>query len=199
MQQNILFIKDIKKGLDIKAKYIYQVKNGDFVYSRLFAWKGSFAVARDEFDGCYVSNEFPCFQVDEDNVYADYLLWYFNQLRLWDECFDSSEGSTAISRNRLKVDKFLSIELVLPSLEKQRKIMNKLTETNSKIQIVSSLKEKVESEIEQLRQSILQEAVQGKIVPQNPNDEPAKVLLKNIEEKKLISSRVAWRPSPMRS
>lgn len=63
-----LYVKDVKLGSAIRADRLYRVKHGDFVYNRLFAWKGSFAVASQHDDGCYVSNEFPCFAVDEKKL-----------------------------------------------------------------------------------------------------------------------------------
>jgi type I restriction enzyme S subunit len=56
-----LYTKEAKPGSQIQAAKLYRVEEGDFVYNRLFAWKGSFAVATKENHGCYVSNEFPCF------------------------------------------------------------------------------------------------------------------------------------------
>jgi len=42
-----LYIKDIKSGSQIQADKTYRIERGDFVYNRLFAWKGSFAVATE--------------------------------------------------------------------------------------------------------------------------------------------------------
>src|ERR1700730_12706349 len=61
-----LYTKSVLPGSEIQAKHLYRVEQGDFVYNRLFGWKGSFAVATRENHCCYVSNEFPCFTVKSD-------------------------------------------------------------------------------------------------------------------------------------
>ena len=56
-----------------------------------------------------------------------------------------------------------------------------------------------EASIEQLKQTILQLAVMGKLVPQNPNDEPASVLLEKIAEEKaqLIAEKKIKKQKPL--
>ena len=109
-----LYIKDELTGREIQAQRVYRVDQGDFVYNRLFAWKGSFAVASNENDGCYVSNEFPCFRVKEELVNVHYLWKYFSRDLIWTEAFGLSTGGTPTSRNRLKEGAFLQLQIPIP-------------------------------------------------------------------------------------
>ena len=64
------------------------------------------------------------------------------------------------------------IETIMPFATKYEKSQDELNRLNDDIYT-------------RLRKSILQEAIQGKLVPQDPNDEPASVLLERIREEKL--------------
>lgn len=183
-----LFHKYTKRGSEIKAKSLNLVKTGDFLYSRLFAWKGSFAYATQDFDSCYVSDEFPIFEIDKNKIFPEYLLLFFSQEKIWNLVNDLSSGGTAISRNRFKIEKFLDYPLELPTLEEQKEIINKYKKILSEYLYIQNSLTNDFSNLNQLRQNILQDAVQGKLVPQDSNDEPASELLKKIktEKEKLI-------------
>lgn len=106
-----LYTKNVLGGTEIQASKVYRVHKGDFVYNRLFGWKGSFALATKENDGCYVSNEFPCFQIPSDRLDGKYLWFYFSRHSVWDDALQLSSGGTPTSRNRLKENQFLSMEI----------------------------------------------------------------------------------------
>jgi type I restriction enzyme, S subunit len=106
----------------------------------LFAWKGSFAVATDDNDGCFVSNEFPCFKVNSDRIDARYLWHYFSRQSAWNEALGLSYGATPTSRNRLKEQHFLSLEVPLPSLSEQRRIVAKIERMAAMVEEASNLK-----------------------------------------------------------
>ena len=85
-------------------------------------------------------------------------------------------------------DKIGSILIPIPPLEEQERIVQQIEELNSFIteyeNIEAALSELQTRFPEQLKKSILQMAVQGKLVPQNATDEPASILLDRIRAEK---------------
>ena len=137
-----LYIKDKKPGSEVLADKVYRVEQGDFVYNRLFAWKGSFAVATENDHNCYVSNEFPTFIIDQTRADTQYLLKYFSRSSAWEEALSLSSGGTPTSRNRLKEEKLLAMRIPLPSPEEQRRIVARIEELAGKIEEARGLRQK---------------------------------------------------------
>lgn len=128
-----LYVKDVAPGSSIQATKLYRVCEGDFVYNRLFAWKGAFAMASQEDEGCFVSNEFPCFQIVSERLDGRYLWRYFSRLPAWNEALGLSTGGTPTSRNRLKEENLLAMEIPLPPIDEQRRVVTRIQQLEAKI------------------------------------------------------------------
>ncbi len=174
-----LFVKQRTKGINIKASKIYRVENGDFIYNRLFAWKGSFGIACPDSDGAYVSNEFPCFVVDEEQVERNFLKWYMSRLSFWQEVESLSTGMSRQSRLRLKQERFLSISIPLPPLPEQRRIAAKLAKVVSRVKEARGLTEQVKEEQVALILSRVEEI--SRDAPRFPMAEVAPVVRRPVE------------------
>ena len=78
--------------------------------------------------------------------------------------------------------------MVLPPLVEQKRIVAKIEELLPKVEKYGKAQDelnKLNEELpERLKKSILQEAIEGRLVPQDPNDEPASALLAKIREEK---------------
>ena len=158
---NGLYTKDVLPGAQIQANNLYRVKKGDFVYNRLFGWKGSFAVATNENDNCFVSNEFPCFDVKPDRADPQYIWRYFSLPRVWDEVLNLSTGGTPTSRNRLKEAQLLGMEIPMPSLREQRRIVAWIEKLAAMVNAARNLRKQSAEEADALFESALNKAWSG--------------------------------------
>lgn len=118
-----VFEREIVRGDGQSARSLAPLVPGRLVYNRLFGWKQAFALVEPTHSGLWVSNEFPQFQIEVGKVTPEFLLRSLVGERFASLCLDVSEGSTAVSRNRLKEAAFLELEVSLPPLQVQRSIV----------------------------------------------------------------------------
>lgn len=96
--------------------------------------------------------------------------------------------------------KFLNKKLIpLPPLAEQKRIVEKVDELFALIDELDSNKEDLLEVINLTRNQVLQEAIQGKLVEQNPEDEPASVLIQRIKEErdKLVKEKKIRKQKPL--
>ena len=95
---------------------------------------------------------------------------------------------TGTAQPKMNQEKMNSIPIALPPIEEQKRIAAKLESLMPLIESYGKSQEALNalnaSLPEKLRQSILQEAIQGHLVPQDPNEDPASVLLERIRAEK---------------
>lgn len=110
-----------------------------------------------------------------------YLYNFLNSPLALDQAIDKKTGS-AIRRIILK--NLRSINIPIPPIGEQKRIVKKIESTQSKIKVIEDNVTKAEALIEKYRESLLQKTFRGELVPQNPNNEPASELLKRIRDEK---------------
>ena len=98
------------------------------------------------------------------------------------------KGSGSAIKNIPPFEVLKAMPVPLPPLAEQHRIVAKIEELLPKVEEYGKAQEaldKLNAELpERLKKSILQEAITGKLVPQDPNDEPASVLLDRIRKEK---------------
>ena len=120
---------------------------------------------------------------------ADYIFYVLNYYQPYLE--KSCSGST--NQTELKPAVISELFIPVPPVNEQTRIITKLIEALNLSKLYGEkeiLLQKYNQDFpEQLKKSILQYAVQGKLVPQNPSDEPASILLERIraEKQRLIA------------
>ena len=81
-------------GSKIAARRQVQVRENQFLLSRIDARHGAFGLVPTELDGALVSGDFPAFNVDSSQTHPRYLEWYSKTSGFVDLCRRASEGST---------------------------------------------------------------------------------------------------------
>jgi len=153
-----LFQKSPIDGTLSSAKTLYRIKAGELIYSRLFAFEGAFGLVPAEFDGYYVSNEYPTFKCDPEIVLAEFLLPYFKSPNVWRTLTGDAVG-LGDRRKRIKPDVVLRQRLWLPPLHWQEEIKSVAARVDQAAIAYSG----VDRELDALLPAVLDKAFKGEL------------------------------------
>lgn len=114
---------------------------------------------------CYVSSEFPVFQTNNDAIDLRFLTYWFRLPSTLRRVAQDCSGSTALTRNRFKEDFFLNLEIPLPPLAEQRRLVAKLDAVAAAIDRITAAQAANERDSESLEVALHETAAAGRIIP----------------------------------
>jgi len=126
------------------------------------------------------TNQAICGLECNDDMNSKFIL-YFLQSQYYNFLQKGSGGA----QPNINQDKIKKTEISYPALDIQSKIISQIEDTLSKINNTLNTVNSTLKQLETMRMSILKQAFEGKLVPQDPNDEPASVLLERIQKEKI--------------
>ena len=157
------------------------LETDDVLLNLVGASIGRAAIASDELEGANMNQAVALIRLVKDGLDNKFLMNYL----LSPDAQSTIHGKKVdVARANLSLTDVSEFTVPLPPLPEQRAIVS---EVESRFSVADKVEKTITAELKrakQLRQSILKKAFSGKLVPQDPNDEPASVLLERIKAEK---------------
>ena len=151
----------------------HRFNKGDILYSKLRTYLNKVLVAPQS---GYCTTEIMPF-----NSYCNVSSYYLNHVLRSAYFLDyTQQCGYGVKMPRLSTTDACNGMIPLPPLAEQKRIVKEIEHWFSLIDVIESGKEDLQATIKQAKSKILDLAIHGKLVPQDPNDEPASELLKRI-------------------
>lgn len=173
-----VFHKEPKSGSELGEKRLFEWKAGDLLFNIVFAWEGAVAVATQAEDGKVGSHRFLTCVVDPELSDARYLFWWFTHDKGRDQLLRASPGGAGRNRT-LGVEKLAAIEIPLPPLDEQRRIVRRLDTVAALVEERRRAIEAAERETQALLLKAFQRAIDG--APLRPMSEVAPLVRRPVE------------------
>ena len=181
VQDGFLDLKEIKQ-IEVLPEDLgkYQLKYGDILFTeggdRDKLGRGT--VWRNEVDQCIHQNHVYRARLSETSILPEYISLAAKTEYSKDYFFRNA--SQTVNLASINLTTLGKLPLPIPSTLEQKEICENVREAFTVIENLRRLYQDNVEELSQLDQSILAKAFRGELVPQDPNDEPASVLLDRI-------------------
>ncbi len=172
------------------------VKQGDLVISGINVEKGAMSIYKGEED-IIATIHYSSYQYNADKIDIDFLRHFLKSKTFIDALKEQVPGGI---KTEIKAKHILQLKVAIPSsVKEQRVLVEFLDKQNKTLEKQSSELSHQLSLVKQLRQAFLREAMQGKLVLQDPKDEPASVLLEKIkaEKEQMIKEKKIKKEKPL--
>lgn len=120
-----------------------------------------------------------------DNLNREYLYYLFASTTLANQFKKLAKGSTVSNLNEARVSTVL---IPLPPILEEKAIVSAIEQRFRRLDTILEARVRYSRILSEtptsLRQQLIQAAIQGQLVPQNPNDEPASALLERIAQER---------------
>ncbi len=166
---------------DIKQ---FSLKKGDLVFNRTNSseWVGKTAIYKGERPAIFAGY---LIRIRPIIINADFLNYVMNSCYYKNWCYQVK--TDAVNQSNINAQKLSQLMLPIPPLSEQQRIVKLVKQLHTIIEQLEANKQNLYLFIKQTKSKILDLAIHGKLVSQNPNDEPASELLKRINPKAEIT------------
>jgi type I restriction enzyme S subunit len=124
----------------------FVARTGQFIASRIDARNGAMGLVPASLNGALVTNDFPLFDLNAERLLPGFLGWLCRTAGFVDLCLKASEGTT--NRVRLKEERFLALEIPLPPLAEQQRVVARIEALADQIHEARTLRQQATEEAE---------------------------------------------------
>jgi type I restriction enzyme S subunit len=176
-----------KKAKELKA---HTIAGGDLLVTKMGDPPGDVAIYPIGAPDAVITAD--CIKVRAfPSLCTEFLLWIFRSASVQSSILDITKG---VAQKKVSLGRFASVAVPLAPLAEQVRIAGEASKLQSQSAHTTTSVLNVRDRISRLRQSILTWAFEGKLVNQDPNDEPASVLLERIRQQR-AASEAASKPA----
>ena len=136
---------------------------GQFIASKIDARNGAMGLIPESLEGALVTNDFPIFNLNKEKLEPRFLGWLCRTADFVELCLRASEGTT--NRVRLKEERFLALEIPLPPLEEQQRVVARIEKMAAQIEEARALRKETADEVDALLRSVLDSDKNAQPVP----------------------------------